>query len=145
MIQNGFKPIYGFEWTPRRRGGGRGGEGEGEAAIGIYCLPSNSQILSQAALILHEEDDGRNGATSAEECYCRYIAPRPPRVAVFNEQTSLRVFKFFPSGRLFKARRMCTRERNRSLALSLSLATAPWNVLVFLTLASAHPLQLNVV
>ena len=61
VIQNGFKPIYGFEWTPRRRGGGRGGEGEGEAAIGIYCLPSNSQILSQAALILHEEDGGRNG------------------------------------------------------------------------------------
>ena len=60
VIQNGFKPIYGFEWTPRRRGGGREGEGEGEAAIGIYCLPSNSQILSQAALILHE-DDGRNG------------------------------------------------------------------------------------
>ena len=51
MIQNGFKLIYGFEWTPRRRGGGRGGEGEGEAAIGICCLPSNSQILSQAALI----------------------------------------------------------------------------------------------
>ena len=37
------------------------GKGRGEAAIGIYCLPSNSQILSQAALILHEGDDGRNG------------------------------------------------------------------------------------
>lgn len=146
VIQNGFKPIYGFEWTPRRRGGGRGGEGEGEAAIGIYCLPSNSQILSQAALILHEEDDGRNGATSAEECYSRQIAPRPPRVAVFNEQTSLRVFKFFPPGHLFLKPGVCARERgNGSLSLSLSLATASWNVLVFLTLASAHPLQLNVV
>ena len=36
VIQNGFKPIYGFEWTPKTK---RRREGEGEAAIGIYCPP----------------------------------------------------------------------------------------------------------
>lgn len=116
----------------------RGGGGD------WYLLPSplTARFFSQAALILHE-DYGRNGDIGGGMLQPPYSTSF--RVAVFNVQTSKpRLYlNFFRLGRLFKG--LCNGGGNRLLALSLSLATASWNFLVFLTLASAHPLLFNVV